>query len=732
LNETDFENFFSSLSDLEYTRFKTTRFYIKIDRDRIIDPLSRDSTDFALLRLLTKINSVTFNHYNVHVEDLITRPLNRYYTWFEGYRLEMLAYSLPVIAVGFYLGMVGIELATTQKRRTLGIIKSRGASDKQVYTSLIVESSVLGVIAGSIGLVLGVLVSRIFLVIIPGAKNLSSNVDFLSVNITPWSVLWAILFAVFLMVMASIKPAKHISKSPIIESIHQHTDFGKEKEYKPGVDIFLVSFAVFAFIVVAEVSTRDLDPADLGQVFTMLLFVMYIGSVIWLPFSPFFLMFSLTRLLTRGTNKVYKFFSRAVKPFSKELWYIIHKNLARNPKKVSMVSIIIALALGFGVFMTTMIGTTVYGQELETRARVGGDLNVKSQNTNLSFETDLKEIVGVSEVVPVNWMYGYMITGDEFVSRKISLFNASRYEKHIEVDPNFFIEGNLNEALSSIATGNSVIVGESIAQIYSLEVGDIVRIEDPYFPSGFGYGSQEVNMKNDNFMVAAVVRALPGLEIPDSEEFYDWGGQVYMDFRAIITDISVVDFGWNFLLDIKVDSEIVEDQIMQNYSSKVSDIDNLQTELDDINNNPSSKSVLYLMLVNIGFMIIIITVGLALIMFISIGERRNEFATIMARGAEGKQMVVLILGEALSITFVGVVIGVFSGIFTAYTFNKMLTTNSIFGGSSGLLSGRPLLIPWYTILIIVIALLALIVTSLIAAYKVKRIKLHSALRIRGG
>jgi putative ABC transport system permease protein len=186
------------------------------------------------------------------------------------------------------------------------------------------------------------------------------------------------------------------------------------------------------------------------------------------------------------------------------------------------------------------------------------------------------------------------------------------------------------------------------------------------------------------------------------------------------------------LVDVKGDSEAIENQIILDHSTKIMGIQNLQTELDDISNNPSSRSVLYLMLVNIGFMIVIIMVGLGLIMFISVGERRNEFATIMARGAEGKQMVVLILGEALAITLVGFVIGIFSGIFTAYTFNKMLTTNTLFGMSSDSLSGRPLVIPWYGILIVALALFALIFTSALAAFKVKRIKLHSALRIRGG
>ena len=176
----------------------------------------------------------------------------------------------------------------------------------------------------------------------------------------------------------------------------------------------------------------------------------------------------------------------------------------------------------------------------------------------------------------------------------------------------------------------------------------------------------------------------------------------------------------------------MENEIDENYASNIGRIENLDTEISDIRNDMPTRSILFIMLVDIGFMIFIITVGLGLIMFISISERKNEFATIMARGAESKQMLVIILGEALSITMVGVVVGISSGLFTAYTFNKMISTNNLFGASGGTLSGRPLIIPWYGILVVLLALAALFATSLLAAYRVKRIKLHSALRIRGG
>ncbi len=737
MGPADLDALVSSMEEGNFSFQTYTEVFIKIERSKVIDPFSSDSTTLAMRKLTTRINSIAVVEHGILVQSQIVEPLDSYYEWFEGYRLEMLAYSLPVVAVGFYLGLVGIDLSLGQKRMVFGIIKSRGANEKQIFLSLLLEALILGVIAGLVGLVLGVFVSRIFLNIIPGSRDIAAGSDFFSLNISLGSILIAMFFAVALMFFAALKPAKRISQIPVIESMHHHFETAEERHYRPTLDIALIFFAVMAYIIVAELNFSELDPARYGVIVTMLLVFLYIISIIWLPFSPIILMFSLTRLLTRGTDKVYMFFSRAVKPFAGELWYVIHKNMSRNPKRVSMVSIIIALALGFGIFMTAMIGTTMHGKELEERAKIGSDLHVATYKENQSFENDLADIPGVEGVVPVYGIYGKVLGGEEFIERSIILFSASDYLDHVDFDDYYFVKGSSKNALKSVAEGNAVIIGESIANTYSLDVGNPVRIQELHLKGPWS-PSNNIELKSSTLIVAGVVRALPGLEISEFGDHY-WGGGIYMDFNALNTSISDVDEGWRFLVDVKKDynSKEVEEAIWSNFSTElgtegVIEIKNLQTTLDNLRNDIPSNSVLYIMIINIGFMIIIITIGLGLILFISIRERRNEFATMMARGAESKHISVLIVGEALSITLVGATVGVFAGLFTAYTFNKMISSGALFGTGQDMMSGRPLIIPWYGILIIALALLALIITSIIAAQWAKRIKLHQALRIRGG
>jgi ABC-type lipoprotein release transport system permease subunit len=718
----DMSKLFSDLSGDESALHYRTVFYLRLDSYKMIDPFLRESTDISLTKFALKINAQA-SKYNLTFEDHLDTPLSNYYTWLSEVRLELIAYSLPVIGLGLYLGVVGIRLTAGQKRRVIGILKSRGASNRQIFISQLIEGVVLGIIAGFTGLIVGVIVSRFLLTVIPGSRNVASSPEFFAVNITSISILITILFAILLMIVTSLRPIRQASKATILQSLHHHVDVRGEKKYKPARDIFLVSFAVFALIVVSHIDLRYLDPENTGYYFWAFIFVVYIVSMIWLPFSPFIMIFCLTRLLTMGTTKIYKLFSRIVKPFTGNLWYLIQKNIVRNPKRVSSVSIIIALSLGFGVFMTTMIATTTYGWELEVRTEIGADLHIYYREANMSFENDLKGIEGVEEVIPVQ--NAQMIIQDAHESEWIRtmLFNATEYKKYVEVPDYYFVEGSSGKALSSLSKGNSIIITRNLAQLNSWGIGSTLRIER--IEGDYGYS---LNLKNTVLKVVGIVRALPGLD-PGSEE-----NRVYIDFNAMKESPFERQSHVYFLVDVRkgYDSNTVENSIDENFETLVFEIRNLEEEINAVRNDLSSRSILYIMLVDIGFMIIIITAGLALILFISINERKNELATIMARGADTKQVSVLIMGEAFAIAMVGIVIGVSVGLFTAYSFNEISVAADFFGMGGNTFPGRPLIIPWYGFIVIFLALISLTTVSILAAYRVKNIDLNQELRIRGG
>ncbi|MGD9963048.1 MAG: FtsX-like permease family protein, partial [Thermoplasmata archaeon] len=90
-------------------------------------------------------------------------------------KVVFIALSLPVVVMGVYLSLVGVEMGMTERRREVGVQKSRGAGNGQVLASLVSESVVLGVMSSLLGLALGLVLSRFLVVAVSGM--LSTGLD---------------------------------------------------------------------------------------------------------------------------------------------------------------------------------------------------------------------------------------------------------------------------------------------------------------------------------------------------------------------------------------------------------------------------------------------------------------------------------------------------------------------------------------------------------------------------
>lgn len=704
-----------------------TEILLFIDRDKIINPFNQEASILSLRRLDTKINRISIFNYNVRMDSRLDVSIKNYFEWFEGHRVEMFAYSLPVIGLGLYLGIIGIDISTAQKRRELGILKSRGANNNQILLLLIVEAIFLGFIAGIMGLFLGIFVSKLFVASSSTSNGILNAFNIFQTEVTVDSIILTLFLAISLMMIASLKPARKISKAPLIETLHHYSKPLSGKEYSNRFDIFVVIFSILAYLAIVFISPIIYEIEVTAMVFIFLFLLLIISIYIWFPISPFLMTFSLTRLLTRGTNKLYRFFSLALRRFTGELWYIIERNIVRNPRRVSNVCIIIALTVGFSVLITTMSATTMHGEEIRIQSEIGGDLALKVYSTNVNIEEDLKVIEGVEHVVTVSWLKAE-ITNPSWIGN-IAIFNASSYNNMIDVGGYYFIEGAADEAFTLIATGDYAIIGDELARDNFLGKGDIFQVtlrRPGYYPI--------TTEETKNFIVAGVVRTLPGLQSSDSLDYSgSWGNDIFCDTNAF--QISEQhDRDWRYLVNIEsaYNQETVEISIWDYLSSSTysfGEIRNLDRELEELDNSFYDNPLIFSMSIDIVFMVIIITIGLGLIMSISTSERKNEIATIMARGASRRQITALLLGEAISIMLVGVLIGTIVGLLTAYTFNQMLV---ILEFSASVIPGRPFVISTLTFFVIGLCILSLLIAALLTVLKASKIKLHQELRIRGG
>src|SRR5256885_13153755 len=83
-------------------------------------------------------------------------------------------------------------------------------------------------------------------------------------------------------------------------------------------------------------------------------------------------LFPYTTLFRSSTSRVYEAASRVTKPFTKNLYHVITRNLQRNPRRAANVAVIIGLGLAFGMFTLVTFSSQLAYQESQIRAEIGG------------------------------------------------------------------------------------------------------------------------------------------------------------------------------------------------------------------------------------------------------------------------------------------------------------------------------------------------------------------------
>jgi ABC-type lipoprotein release transport system permease subunit len=700
--------------------FANYTFYVWVDRDKFIVIGDVDKTRGNYVRMERALGNslasigMSEDDYSIEPEQvlLIIEAFNISIMLF---RMGVLAVSLPAIALGIYLSLISIEVGMTRRRRELGILKARGATSRQLFWLLFTESIILGVIAGIIGLILGIFVSQIFLMLTPVASYFVENIY--GIYISLWTILVAVIFSTVMIMIASYRPTKRIAGQPGVTMIRTRAEDELSMPYRATWDIIFIGLAIFTFSLMLIL--RFVEPEGLFAFLCILDLVL----IVMTPLSAFFFIIGVTRLLTRGTTKIYDKMSRAVKFITKDMWYIVNRNIVRNPRRTSNICLLIAIGLAFGLVVSTYMETQYKYEERIIVGRIGGDLAVDvAWGTNLSFADNLTGVDGVQLLTPVVSLY--TTTGENLYA-----FNSSAYYQIVQPEQVFFSEGDARQTIEMLKTEDNVLINEQMAKNQYLEVGD-------EYTTGVYASFSISNPEYHTFSIVGKVKMLPGLS--DFIPIFVSSTNIYVD----IDNFDIGTFGngssasLKFLIKVADGYEhtAVANDIKE-ISPSVISVSVLDEELQSLQQNPIEGALYNALMLIYFFVILIITFGLGLVVYVTIVEREHELAGFIARGASTKQVSAMLFGEGLTVMLVGLTIGILTGLFAAFMINELISF--IFSGLFGAVGfevaiERVFEVSWLSLALVVITSLALIVASFAATIRVRRINVAKALRERGG
>jgi ABC-type lipoprotein release transport system permease subunit len=646
-------------------------------------------------------------------------------------KVTIVALSLPVVALGGFLSAVGVDLGSKSRRQEVAALRSRGASGRQIKWLLMSEAIGLGAISGVVGLPLGILLSRGLSTFALAFSNHPPNEPIAPIPVvTALSIALSIIAGILIMLGSSYRPFRRFSRLEVSEGLRGYVESEASSNYSPRMDIVLIALSglgIFSALVGEEAH---------GQLFrwmfqSVLGFVMMVGLAIMFA-VPLLLTIGIVRMTVHGSRKVYIKLAWFVRPLTKQLHFIVEKNMTRNSRRAANLCLMISMALAFGIFMSVTIASSMSYEKRVVETRVGADIKVNGafpsvsglspSDLNLSRIVGFRDLAGVESAVEFQtFPVGVKVENDSYGMRA-TVLDADDYNRI--VDPSgFFFDGSPEESFRLIETKGNVLISELNAYVRGLAVGD--QFLCWFTQMSLSGGSVEYEEVQFTVTVVGIVNNLPGFQW--TELYFDWStfdGIEFDQFYPLSSEFA----GSLIQLSGDADSTVVAQEIETEMADSgfSAEIVVLDEELAILERDPSYRALSDFMYVEFGLLIVITGVGLGLMTFAAEADREQELASIMARGAGKSQMRTILVGETLTYLLIGCVVGLSVGFFTGSMFN-MITGKTVFT-----VVERTLVLGPETAFVVIASIASLIIASMISAARAGRLRLAEILRIRNG
>ncbi|MHA2364604.1 MAG: FtsX-like permease family protein [Candidatus Hodarchaeales archaeon] len=618
--------------------------------------------------------------------------LHEYNYWVTVVRGILLVLSIPILFLGWYLADFAFKHVYRSRRKEISEMKSRGASNGQIWKMLIFEDIILSIGATLGGLLLGI----IAVFGLEFTQNEKFPSDFF---ISYWTVLIVGILSIILTLLGSIRPIRLLIKYPI-EEMYQERDqvdiieYNRDLELNNLKDPFLLTL-IGSFILLGLSSL----PENLVSTnFTVFFTIIGLGAFLIGFISVLAL---ISRLIPSFLQKYFNIGKNSAQ------WFLVTRELKRYAKQSSAAFIVLALALSYGIISLSLVSSYTDYNDRISSFETGADirLNVKS-NFQLTLNLEFKEIENnlendpdVHSITSYYHTRGYILLDQknhifprssqdintyfakcrylactEFPEIDILFIDQSTYFDVAYLEDygnNFFVDDSLidiktrfNAAVTQyindpINNKLPILIDEENAKKRSLKVNDPIYFTTGYLEVFEGKGQIMGLLKN----------AAPGLSTEGKG--FILAPRVNMESIFLIENPTS-----NFLLRINhnKDGRTISNKYLEWPIESVT----LPSDFFEIERNylefESLKTALTL---NIIFSMFLASVGFILVLEIKISSKRSELGIIKAMGFGNAEVFLLVLIEAIIIIIVACVGGVLAGLLAGHALLPLFPPHNV-------------------------------------------------------
>ena len=620
---------------------------IRLERGSLLNQWDITGSVGRLQRIDEQINGMS-GTYSYIPDNILEKVLLSVSSQSSGMKLNTLIITIPVFFTAWYLGMTVSDVAFGLRRREIGLLLARGMSHRQVFTALLFEAILLGVVSGILGSVIGA-------VILPFVIN-GAEFGLLFRYITPVTFGATMVFSLLLSTLAAYYPARKATQINVIEALREY----REEEENLGsiaVPILALLLGLYKLIfLILRLNIESFRPSS-EDFISFLLYSTWYGMDSILGFIWTILLFwGFTTLFLSFSKRFQGFFGSLSTKLVGDSARFISLSSGRNLKRLGSFVFIVALVMSYSVVVigNSAISNDYLGRLTSVNNGADASVIIYSKSTVSGIATKIRAMEDVeSAAIEISFLARTSLGMIPIRAIEVEHWKVTAYTDELFIN---------NNSYSLLGAEDSLVKD----QYGTLQGGNALfeRGAAPYF------GLNEVGSGNVNIEVARRVYTLKIVGLFGRDLGQNWTPQ---NPTAYVPLAFVERFENEWINGIRVLVKLKPGADLERFSDQVKALGpNVQrVDITSIITERTLGSALFTgaqqeARLGVLFAAAVASVGVALIVYTTLRSRSTELNLMSIRGYSVRQLSVSLIVENIGLAIFATLLGGVAGFINLY------------------------------------------------------------------
>jgi putative ABC transport system permease protein len=543
--------------------------------------------------------------------------------------------ALPGIFLALALSRLAADATADATRRHAALLRARGATRRQLRNIFMIAT----VVTALIGSVLGVAIGAAVGLALFGPELASAGLAD------------ALLRAGAISIVLTTTLATLASVLPLRTQLREEIAAGRQELQRNRAPLWqrlyldVVALIVGAVVYVLE-GGSGIHPvlnAEGSPTVTLALTSFIAPLLFWSGGT--LLLLRLIGAFLRGSGRLTRTLGGLLGPGGE----LAGRSVTVRAAAASRAIVVLALAVSFATSVLVFDATYRQQQIVDAQLTLGADIKAVPDAPATAATVAHLTGPGIAAATPFVDRVAYV--GPE--AQDLLAIDTATLPAVAPLADSFFQGSTAAGAIEALkARPDAILVSAETARDYSILPGDRIRIRVP---------DANGNLKPVDFTMAGIA-----LEFPTApKDAFLVANQSYVVAQTGNDSVS-------FIL-ARADGDVGSaSTALAHRLGDTWQISDLGTTTARLANSITSVDLSALVLLDVSFAVIIAAVGVALFLLAGLAERRREFATLVAIGAEPRQVRASMLGETLFIGIAGIATGLLTGTLVGITLLQIL------------------------------------------------------------